>query len=78
MYSVILEASNTQSYNSIYEGYSDDGLKFSTDLNVIRIYTVNNEEYYKIPVNTKEELKKIDLEIGYINKYYHYNDKYHI
>ena len=33
-----------QSYTSVYEGYSDDGLKFSTDLNVIRIYTVNKEE----------------------------------
>ena len=48
-----------QSYKSIYEGYSDDGLKFSTDLNVMRIYTVNEEEYYKIPVTSKDELKNI-------------------
>ena len=48
-----------QSYTSVYEGYSDDGLKFSTDLNVIRIYTVNKEEYYKIPVSSKDEFKKI-------------------
>ena len=48
-----------QSYTSVYEGYSDDGLKFSTDLNVIRIYTVNKEEYYKIPVSSKYEFKKI-------------------
>ena len=48
-----------QSYTSIYEGYSDDGLKFSTDLNVIRIYNVNEEEYYKIPVSSKEEFKNI-------------------
>ncbi|WP_455539814.1 hypothetical protein [Terrisporobacter sp.] len=47
------------SYTSVYEGYSDDGLKFSTDLNVIRIYTVNKEEYYKIPVASKDEFKKI-------------------
>ena len=47
-----------QSYTSVYEGYSDDGLKFSTDLNVIRIYTVNKEEYYKIPVSSKDEFKK--------------------
>ena len=47
------------SYTSIYEGYSDDGLKFSTDLNVIRIYTVNKEAYYKIPVASKEEFKNI-------------------
>ena len=48
-----------QSYTPVYEGYSDDGLKFSTDLNVIRIYTVNEEEYYKIPVSSKEEFKNI-------------------
>lgn len=48
-----------ESYKATYEAYSDDGLKFSTDLNVIRIYTVNEEEYYKIPVASKEELKNI-------------------
>lgn len=47
------------SYESTYEGYSDDGLKFSTNLDVIRIYTVNEEEYYKIPVSSKNELKNI-------------------
>lgn len=47
------------SYKSTYEGYSDDGLKFSTNLDVIRIYTVNKEEYYKIPVSSKDEFKKI-------------------
>ncbi|MCC3864346.1 hypothetical protein K0040_08450 [Terrisporobacter petrolearius] len=47
------------SYESTYEGYSDDGLKFSTNLDIIRIYTVNKEEYYKIPVASKDELKKI-------------------
>ena len=48
-----------QSYQPTYEGYSDDGIKFSTDLNVMRIYTVDTEEYYKIPVSSKEELKNI-------------------
>lgn len=47
------------SYTSVYEGYSDDGLKFSTDLNVIRIYNVNKEEYYKVPVSSKKEFKSI-------------------
>ena len=47
------------SYKPIYEGYTDDDIKFSTDLNVIRIYTVNKEEYYKIPVSSKDEFKKI-------------------
>lgn len=48
-----------ESYESTYEGYSDDGLKFSTNLDVIRIYTVNKEEYYKIPITSKEELKNL-------------------
>lgn len=47
------------SYESIYEGYSDDGIKFSTNLDVIRIYTVNKEEYYKIPISSKDELEKL-------------------
>lgn len=48
-----------QSYESKYEGYSDDGIKFSTDLEVMRIYTVEKEEYYKIPVTSKEEMKNV-------------------
>ena len=48
-----------ESYGPTYEGYSDDGLKFSTNLDVIRIYTVNEEEYYKIPVVSKDELEKL-------------------
>ena len=54
-----------QSYTSVYEGYSDDGLKFSTDLNVFRVYTVNKEEYYKVPVSSKDEFKKIRYEYIY-------------
>ena len=48
-----------QSYKPIYEGYSDDGIKFSTDLNVLRVYTVDKEEYYKIPISSKDEMKKL-------------------
>ena len=36
-----------------------NGIKFSTDLDVIRIYTVDKEEYYKVPVSYKDELKII-------------------
>lgn len=50
---------NTSSYESIYEGYSDDGIKFSTDLNFLRVYTVNKEEYYKVPIDSKSNFKKI-------------------
>lgn len=48
-----------ESYNPIYNGYSDDGVRFSTDLNYLRVYTVNNEEYYKVPVATKNEFGKL-------------------
>ncbi len=30
-------------FTPIYTGYSDDGVRFSTDLNLFRIYTVNQE-----------------------------------
>ncbi len=48
-----------KSYSPLYEGYTDDEIQFSTDLNVFRIYTVNQEEYYKIPVAYKKEFKEI-------------------
>ncbi|WP_455542133.1 hypothetical protein [Intestinibacter sp.] len=47
------------SYTPVYEGYTDDDIKFSTDLNVFRVYTVNQEEYYKVPVSYKKEFKQI-------------------
>lgn len=48
-----------ESFNEVYSGYSDDGIKFSTDLNYLRVYTVNKESYYKIPVDSKDEFKDI-------------------
>lgn len=47
------------SYTPVYEGYTDDQIRFSTDLNVFRVYTVNKEEYYKVPVSYKKEFKEI-------------------
>ena len=49
----------TSSYEAVHEGYSDDGVKFSTDLNFFRAYTVNKEEYYKVPVSSKDAFKKL-------------------
>ena len=49
----------------IYEGYSDDGIRFETDLNFFRIYTVNREEFYKVPVTEKEEFEKMLSESVY-------------
>ncbi|MGL6106673.1 hypothetical protein [Romboutsia sp.] len=48
-----------ESYESIYNGYSDDGIRFSTDLNYFRVYTVKKEEFYKIPIENKKEVEKI-------------------
>lgn len=48
-----------KSYTPLYEGYTDEEIKFSTDLNVFRVYTVNEEEYYKVPVAYKKEFKEI-------------------
>lgn len=46
-------------YEVKYSGYSDDGIRFSTDLVYFRVYNVNKEEYYKVPVATKNELDKL-------------------
>ena len=63
-----------ESYKETYSGYSDDGIKFSTDLNYLRIYTVNQEAYYKIPVDSKEEFtnvlnKSIYTSFGFVTQY---------
>ncbi len=49
----------SEKIDPIYTGYTDDGLRFSTDLNIFRIYTVNKQEYYKIPVSDKEKFSTI-------------------
>ena len=65
IYDKIAEVRKPDNYVSIYEGYSDDGLKFSTDLNYFRVYNVNEEVYYKVPVANKEELEHIIKECIY-------------
>ena len=55
------------SYTPVYSGNSDDGVRFSTDLNYFRVYTVSKEEYYKVPVATKKEFKKILGESIYLS-----------
>lgn len=47
------------SYKALYSGSSDDGVRFSTDLSYFRVYTVNTEEYYKVPVAIKQEFENI-------------------
>ena len=47
---------NQEKFTPIYTGYSDDGVRFSTDLNFFRIYTVKQEVYYKVPVSEKSKL----------------------
>ncbi|RDY23607.1 hypothetical protein CHF27_007485 [Romboutsia maritimum] len=54
-----------ESYTKKYEGYSDDGIKFSTDLNYFRVYTVNNQEYYKVPISIKKEFEALIKESIY-------------
>ncbi len=53
------------SYKPRYSGYSSTGIKFSTDLNFLRVYTVEKDEYYKIPIDKKEEFEKIIKESIY-------------
>ncbi|MGL4911125.1 MAG: hypothetical protein ACRC3Y_01710 [Romboutsia sp.] len=57
LFSEFTKIRKPESYTPIYNGHSDDGIRFSTDLNYFRVYTVNKEEYYKIPVATKKEFK---------------------
>lgn len=53
------EIRSPQEYKALYVGNSDDGLRFSTDLNYLRVYNVNKEEYYKVPVGVKQEFENI-------------------
>ncbi|SCI38787.1 MULTISPECIES: hypothetical protein [unclassified Romboutsia] len=72
--SELKEVRTPESYNEVYSGNSDDGIKFSTDLNYLRIYTVSQEAYYKIPVDSKEEFenvlkKSIYTSFGFVSQY---------
>ncbi|MGL5328412.1 MAG: hypothetical protein ACRDD7_04020 [Peptostreptococcaceae bacterium] len=76
-----------EAFEAIYSGNSDDGIKFATDLSYLRIYTVNEEAYYKIPVDAKTEFenvlkKSIYTSFGFVSQYKNwdnvsvtYNDK---
>lgn len=55
----LTEIRKPDSFTPTYTGYSDDGVRFSTDLSVFRIYTVNEEVYYKIPVSEKTNFEKV-------------------
>lgn len=46
-------------YESLYEAYTDNGIRFSTDLEFFRIYTVKKEEFYKIPVDEKKAFEQL-------------------
>lgn len=59
LFSEFTKVRKPESYSPTYNGYSDDGVRFSTDLNYFRVYTVNKEEYYKVPVATKKEFGKL-------------------
>ncbi|MGL5348337.1 MAG: hypothetical protein ACRDA3_13395 [Peptostreptococcaceae bacterium] len=54
-----------ESFEPVYNGYTDDGVRFATDLNYFRVYTVNKEEYYKVPVEQKTEFEKLLKESMY-------------
>jgi hypothetical protein len=61
-------------YKPIYEGHSDNNIRFSTDLSYFRVYTVNKEEYYKVPAYEKKEFeaflnKSIYTSFDVIKKY---------
>ena len=53
------EVRKPSNYESKYEAYMDNGIRFSTDLDYFRIYTVNKEEFYKIPVSEKQAFDKL-------------------
>ncbi|MEG1310782.1 MAG: hypothetical protein RR942_10060 [Romboutsia sp.] len=67
LFSEFTKVRKPESYKEVYTGYSDDGVRFSTDLNYFRVYTVNKEEYYKVPVATKKEFNKLMNESIYIS-----------
>lgn len=67
LFSEFTKIRKPDSYTAIYSGYSDDGIRFSTDLNYFRVYTVSKEEYYKVPVATKKEFEKVLSESIYLS-----------
>lgn len=58
LFTKITKIRTPEDFTPTYSGYTDDGVKFSTDLNYLRVYTVKKEEYYKIPVDQKNSFEK--------------------
>ncbi|HSQ89848.1 hypothetical protein [Romboutsia sp.] len=67
LFSEFTKIRKPESYTPVYNGYSDDGIRFSTDLNYFRAYTVSKEEYYKVPVATKNEFERLLRESIYLS-----------
>ena len=65
LFSKFAKIRKPETFEPTYTGYTDDGLKFSTDFNYLRVYTVNQEEYYKVPVEDKAEFEKVLKESMY-------------
>lgn len=78
LFSEFTQVRKPDSYTPVYNGYSANGIRFSTDLNFFRVYTIDKEEYYKVPVATKNELEKnlgqsIYLSFDFIRQYKSWN-----
>lgn len=66
---------NAISFEPTYSGYSSNGIKFSTDLDFLKVYTVEKEEFYKIPVSQKKDFEKVINESIYTSFDFAINDK---
>lgn len=63
-----------ENFTPIYSGYNEDGVKFETNMDIFRIYTVTEEEFYKIPVSEKDNIaslfrKSIYTSFDFIKQY---------
>lgn len=65
LFSKFTKIRTPEKFEPIYTGYTDDGLKFSTDFNYLRVYTVKQEEYYKVPIENKSEFETVLKESMY-------------
>lgn len=48
-----------ENYKPTYVGYTNTGVKFSTDLVYFKLYDLQSEEFYKVPINSKKSFEKL-------------------
>ena len=55
----IIKIRTPDKYTPTYTGHIKNDIKFSTNGDILRLYSIDKEEFYKIPIKVQEEIKHL-------------------